>query len=143
MPHRSPALPAPTRPGSHRSLTRAHARVTQTTTGWRRASTSTPGSRHLRPRRPRGPRALGPAAPRSSECPSPPRDSPPAPTELRTRTPARPRAPPTAPRRPLVPRVPAAAAAIAAAPGPAPRSLASPAGGRALQSGRGGGASLP
>lgn len=52
MPHRSP--------GSHRSLSRARAPVTPTTTGWRRASTGTPGSRHLHPRTPR---ALGPAGP--------------------------------------------------------------------------------
>lgn len=60
MPHRSP--------GSHRSLSRARAPVTPTTTGWRRASTGTPVSRHLRPRTPR---ALGPAGPQIDPGPKP------------------------------------------------------------------------
>lgn len=130
------------RRGSHRSPSRACTRVTPTTAGFRRVSTCAPGSRHLRPQAPRAPGLAGPPIPRVS--PPPPRNRPPAPAEPHTRTPARTLPPPTAPRRPLTPRVPAAAAAVAAAAGPAPSSLAYPAGGRALQSrGGGSGGSLP
>ncbi|XP_045658244.1 vegetative cell wall protein gp1-like [Ursus americanus] len=81
-----PARSPPTHPGSHRSPIPARARVTPTTAGWRCASTCAPSSRHLRPR---GPRAPGPADSLSPEVPpSPPRDGPPSPAELRTRTPA-------------------------------------------------------
>ena len=86
LPRRGPARSPPTHPGSHRSPIPARARVTPTTAGWRCASTCAPSSRHLRPR---GPRAPGPADSLSPEVPpSPPRDGPPAPAELRTRTPA-------------------------------------------------------